>query len=67
MGIYIRKEPAKYWLVESHREGGKVVQKLLKYLGTSPPTPEEFAHLQEEYKDKIPPLKQPHKKREEKK
>ncbi len=41
MGQYIREDRRKgrvyYYLVESHREGKKVVQKRLKYLGTKPP------------------------------
>lgn len=64
MGIYIRREPARYWLVESHREGVKVVQKRLKYLGTNPPTPEDLARLKEEYKDRVPPRKYPKPKEE---
>jgi hypothetical protein len=59
MGIYVRREPEKYWLVESHRDGPKVVQKKLKYLGNSPPTPEELARLKEEFKGRVPPRKQP--------
>jgi len=54
MGIYIRKEPARYWLVESHREGKKVIQKRLKYLGTTEPTSEEFLRLKEEYQKRLP-------------
>jgi hypothetical protein len=41
MGQYIRADKRKgktyYWLVESHRENGKVVQKRLRYLGTEKP------------------------------
>ena len=41
MGTYVRQDRKKgrvyYYLVESHREGKKVVQKRLKYLGTTPP------------------------------
>ena len=42
MGIYIRTDKLKngrirYYLVESHREGKKVVQKRLKYLGKEKP------------------------------
>lgn len=41
MGTYIRQDRRKgrtyYYLVESHREGKKVVQKRLKYLGTAQP------------------------------
>lgn len=66
MGIYIRREPARYWLVESHREGTKVIQRRLKYLGNTEPTPEEFESLKEEYKGRMPPLKRPRRKEEEK-
>ena len=66
MGIYIRKEPVKYWLVESHREGRKVVQRKLKYLGYTEPTPDELARLKEEFKDRVPPPKRPKSKEEEK-
>jgi len=41
MARYIRADKKKsgtyYWLVEAHRQGGKVVQKRLKYLGTKEP------------------------------
>ena len=57
MGIYIRKEPPRYWLVESHREGPKVVQKKLKYLGSTEPTLEDLARLKEEFKERVPPRK----------
>jgi hypothetical protein len=33
-----RKDRIYYWLVESHREGNRVVQRRLKYLGTQKPT-----------------------------
>jgi hypothetical protein len=66
MGIYIRREPPRYWLVESHRVGQKVVQKKLKYLGSVEPTPEDLARLKEEFKERVPPLKRPHPKKEEK-
>ncbi len=66
MGIYIRREPPRYWLVESHREGQKVVQKKLKYLGSTEPTPEELARLKEEYKEWVPPPKRPQRREEEK-
>jgi hypothetical protein len=65
MGIYIRREPPRYWLVESHREGSKVLQKKLKYLGSTAPTPEELERLKEEFKGKVPPLKHPRHKEEE--
>ena len=57
MGIYIRKDQPRYWLVESHREGSKVVQTRLKYLGRIEPTAAELAILKEQYKDKVPSLK----------
>lgn len=57
MSIYVKLEPAKYWLVESHRDGPKVVQKKLKYLGRTAPTPEELARLKEEFKGRVPPRK----------
>ena len=66
MGIYIRREPPRYWLVESHREGLKVVQRRLKYLGSTAPTPEELARLKEEYKERVPPRKRPQPRGEEK-
>ncbi len=59
MGIYVReaRKPwgVYFWLVESHREGKKVVQKRLKYLGTTRPSPEELQRLKEEFKDRVPP------------
>ena len=60
MGVYVREDKLKgrqvrFYLVESHREGKRVVQKRLKYLGTTPPTPEELARLKEEFKDRVPP------------
>jgi hypothetical protein len=54
MGIYVRADRRKdgiyYWLVESHREGKRVVQKRIKYLGTSPPPPAILEKLKQEYK-----------------
>jgi hypothetical protein len=64
MGIYIRREPPRYWLVESHREGTKVIQKRLKYLGNTEPTLEEIDRLKNEFKEKVPPLKHPRHKEE---
>ncbi len=62
MGQYIREDRRKgriyYWLVESHREGKKVVQKRLKYLGAKPPTPEELARLNEEFKTECRPSRE---------
>jgi len=66
MGIYIRREPPRYWLVESHREGPKVVQKKLKYLGSTEPTPEDLARLKEEFKERVPPRKRLQPKEEKK-
>jgi hypothetical protein len=66
LSIYVRREPPKYWLVESHREGSKVVQRRLKYLGSTAPTPEELARLKEEFKEKVPPRKRPQPKEEKK-
>ena len=34
-----------YYLVENHREGKKVRQKVLKYLGTTKPSDQEIARL----------------------
>lgn len=34
-----------YYLVEGHREGKKVKQKVLKYLGTEKPSPEELQRI----------------------
>ena len=45
MAQYIRADKRKgktyYWLVESHREGDRVVQTRLEYLGTTKPMLEE--------------------------
>ncbi len=59
MGIYIRREPPRYWLVESHREGSRVVQRKLKYLGSNEPTQEELSLLKYDFKDRVPPRKRP--------
>ena len=55
MGIYIRRDPPRYWLVMSYRERGKVVQRRLKYLGPEPPSAEDLARLKDEFKDRMPP------------
>ena len=34
-----------YYLVESKREGSKVHQKVIKYLGTEPPTKEQIENI----------------------
>ncbi len=54
VGIYVRRDPPRCWLVMSYREGGKVVQRRLKYLGPEPPTAEELARLKDEFKDRMP-------------
>lgn len=50
MAVYIRADKRKnktyYWLVESHREGNKVVQRRLKSLGTEPPTGKRLEEIQ---------------------
>ena len=50
MGQYIRADKLKngsirYYLVESHREGKKVVQRRLKYLGKNKPSLDEAKSL----------------------
>ncbi len=37
-----------YYLVESKREGKKVRQKVIKYLGTEPPTEEQIETMRRE-------------------
>lgn len=37
-----------YYLVESKREGKKVRQKVIKYLGTEPPTKEQIEVMRRE-------------------
>jgi hypothetical protein len=66
MGIYIRKEPPRFWLVESHREGPKVVQRKLKYLGSNEPSPDDLSRLKEEFKNRVPPRKRPPARKKEK-
>ena len=39
-----------YYLVEGRREGGKVRQKVVKYLGTEKPSPEELERIKRELK-----------------
>ena len=65
MGIYIRREPPRYWLVESHREGQRVVQRKLKYLGSKEPTLDELSRLKEEFKNRMPSRKRPQPKKKE--
>jgi len=54
MGVYVRVDKKKgsnyYWLVESHREGKRVVQKRIKYLGLSPPDSALLGKLKQEYR-----------------
>ena len=69
MAVYIRADKRKnktyYWLVESHREANKVVQRRIKSLGTEPPTGkrlEEIQQIVEDFKKKLnatnkPPIK----------
>ena len=46
---YVRTKTIKgqtyYYLVESHREGDKVRQRVIKYLGKEKPSPEELERL----------------------
>ena len=37
-----------YYLVESKREGNKVRQRIIRYLGTKPPTEEELGNILKE-------------------
>ena len=37
-----------YYLVESKRDGNKVRQKVIKYLGTEPPTKEQIETMKRE-------------------
>jgi hypothetical protein len=39
-----------YYLVENHRVGDKIKQKVLKYLGTEKPSPEELQRIIAEIK-----------------
>jgi len=66
MAVYIRADKRKnktyYWLVESHREGDKVVQRRLKSLGTEPPTGrrlEEIQKIVEDFEKKLKPINKP--------
>jgi hypothetical protein len=55
MAIYIRADKRKYktyyWLVESHREGEKVVQRRIRSLGTERPTGQRLKELQRMIED----------------
>ena len=66
MAVYIRADKRKYktyyWLVESHREGQKVVQRRLKSIGTELPTGErleEIKRLIKEFERKLKPVDKP--------
>ena len=66
MAVYIRADKRKYktyyWLVESHREGEKVVQRRLKSIGTEPPTGErleEIKRLIKEFERKLKSVDKP--------
>jgi hypothetical protein len=51
MAYLVVKRPAKkkyYYLVKSFREGKKVRQRVLKYFGTEPPSPEKVERLKKE-------------------
>ncbi len=59
MAQYVREEKLKrgqirYYLVESHREGKKVIQKRLKYLGKQRPTTQELERLKDEFRGREP-------------
>jgi len=43
-----RGQKAYYYLVESKREGNKVRQRIIRYLGTKPPTEEELKNMLKE-------------------
>ena len=47
--VYIREKKqgkySYYWLVESYREGSKVRQSVIKYLGKVKPSPEELEEI----------------------
>ncbi len=58
MGVYVRKERRAnervyYWLVTSYREGNKVKQKKLCYMGTNEPTLEEVKAAKDKTKTKL--------------
>ena len=54
---YVRKQKRGrreyYYLVESHREGPKVRQKVLRYLGTGQPSKEYVDFLIRQIKNKV--------------
>ena len=43
-----RGQKSYYYLVESKREGNKVRQRIIRYLGTKPPTEEELKNILKE-------------------
>ena len=43
-----RGQKVYYYLVESKREGTKVRQRIIRYLGTKPPTEEELENILKE-------------------
>jgi hypothetical protein len=43
-----RGQKVYYYLVESKREGNKVRQRIIHYLGTKPPTKEELENILKE-------------------
>ncbi len=45
-----RGQKVYYYLVESKREGNKVRQRIIRYLGTKPPTKEELGNILKEVK-----------------
>jgi hypothetical protein len=44
--LFVRKKGNAHYLIESRREGGKVRQKVLHYLGEFPTAEAELAHLE---------------------
>jgi hypothetical protein len=66
---YVRAKPrgqrVYYYLVESKREGKKVRQRIIRYLGTKPPMGEELQDILKEVNDeKSTSIRQQKKKRE---
>ena len=43
-----RGQKSYYYLVESKREGNKVRQRIIRYLGTKPPTEDELKNILKE-------------------
>ncbi len=46
--VKYRGQKAYYYLVESKRERNKVRQRIIRYLGTKPPTEEELENMLKE-------------------